>query len=1160
MPIQGNYSIEALTNLKVEDLETPLGIDVKQPNFSWQMGAPAGKRGYSQKAYQIIVKDEEGNVVWDTTKIKNDRSLGIQYDGEDLKATETYTWAITVWNQDGGTVVASSWFETGLLNANSNLSAWDGATWIGGGNEDLPFYAHYLSVFTIKYVLSIEPGSTKAGFVLNANDSRLMDKYKNIYQMENGWDESYVKFELDVSEVDDTENGLATLNVYRLGFVETDSATIPFRTVNIPLTKINHKNKHKEHHFIILSTFGAYEVFIDTVKEANIVFNGVVNPVGDNHDYLTHVGMLAEIGFSVDAGQKAIFRDVEVNHQRSPSNTLFKEDLTVENYTGIYKDAVNDPDSGVTITNGGLKIAGGKNGALIVKDPSRNSMPMLRTQFLTQEKRVKKARLYATARGIYEIYINGNRVGNDYFNPGYTQYNKTHMYQTYDVTKLIKIGENGIGAMLGEGWWSGLLNYGSNWNYFGDRQSLLAKLVITYDDGTSEVITTNSDEWKYFNDGPVRYSSFFMGEVYDGMKKASISGWSTTAYDDSKWKNAVKIPINDDTTWDGYHYDDMKLIGQTGENASIVKTLTAKSVKEVHPSVFVYDMGQNMVGVPRIIIRDGKANNKITMRFAEVMYPDLPEFEGNIGMIMQENLRAALNQDTYICQDGEQIIMPCFTFHGYRYIEVTGIKEALPLEAVQGIVISSISELDSSYTTSNPVVNKLWGNITWSMRGNFLSIPTDTPARNERMGWNGDISVFSSTATYLANVNQFLKRHNLANRDMQNSLGRYSDVTPVGPGFGGILWGSAGLTVPWEAYQQYGDITILEEHFDSMKKYMVYLDTRLNKTTGLIDEGPLGDWLSPEYSKTEDVLLWTAYHAYDLWIMAKVSEVLSYHNEAELFWKKYNERKEFFNRRFVDAQTKKTMTSDGILSDSQASYAVPLALGIFSDEYIPYVAEHLATTVTRENIDDAGVMRPAYSLMTGFIGTPEISQALSDNGYHDVAYRLLQKTSYPSWLYSVKNGATTIWERLNSYTVEEGFGGNNSMNSFNHYSFGAVGAWMYNHSLGIQRDPKNPGFKHFILQPTPDPDGLMTWAEGYYDSRYGRIHSAWSVGNGVFTYKATVPANTTATVYIPTNSVYTVTEDGKQITEVIGVKFLEFKNGKAIYKLESGSYDFCSSI
>jgi alpha-L-rhamnosidase len=442
----------------------------------------------------------------------------------------------------------------------------------------------------------------------------------------------------------------------------------------------------------------------------------------------------------------------------------------------------------------------------------------------------------------------------------------------------------------------------------------------------------------------------------------------------------------------------------------------------------------------------------------------------------------------------------------------------------------------------------------------FLSIPTDTPARNERMGWGGDISVFARTSTYLANVNEFLDRHLLALRDMQMDNGKFTDVAPVGGGFGGILWGSAGLTVAWEAYQQFGDTKLLADHYDAMADYMTFLDTKVDPKTGLINEGPLDDWLSPERGKTGNVNLWTAYHAYDLWIMSQIADVLGKSDDAQYYLEKSQERKAFFNERFVDSDTKKTIKADGSTADTQASYAVPLALNVFSKENIPYAAKHLAEAVKRKNTDDEGVTRPEYSLMTGFIGTASISEALSENGFNDIAYRLLQQTSYPSWLYSVENGATTIWERLNSYTVEDGFGGNNSMNSFNHYSFGAVGAWMMSHSLGIERDQDNPGFKHFILQPSPDPDGVMKNAKGHYDSMYGKIESAWEVKNSTLTYKVTVPANTTATLYLPTNNVNTVKEGNQPIKKTKGIKLVEFKNGKAVYELESGSYKFRSII
>jgi alpha-L-rhamnosidase len=593
-------------------------------------------------------------------------------------------------------------------------------------------------------------------------------------------------------------------------------------------------------------------------------------------------------------------------------------------------------------------------------------------------------------------------------------------------------------------------------------------------------------------------------------------------------------------------------------------------MKEVRKGVYVYNMGQNFVGVPKITIKNGKAGKKITLRFSEVLYPNLKESGTSVGMLMTENYRAALSQDIYTMVDGEQVFQPHFTSRGFQYIEVTGIDAPLPLEAVQGLSISSIRKLTASYETSNAKVNKLWSNLTWSNIDNFLTIPTDCPQRNERMGWSGDISIFSRTATYLSNADQFLTRHMLAMRDLQTAKGKFTDIAPVGGGFGGVLWGSAGITVAWETYRQYNDVALLKEHYDAMVKYMDYIETTINKETGLSSDGQLGDWLGPQNNQLGPDYLVTAYHVFDLGIMVKVAEVLNKKGDADKFLKRYNERKEFFNKTFVNADKKAVGLIGGGLfgprnvkpefkvADTQTPYAVGLALGVFSDENIPYMVENLKAAVERENKDDGGVTRPKYSLMTGFIGTAWISKALSDYGYPDLAYRVLQNEKYPSWLYAVDQGATTIWERLNGYTIENGFGGNNSMNSFNHYSFGAIGQWMMAYSLGIQRD--EPGFKQFILQPEPDPTGQMTWAKGYYDSDYGRINSSWKVEGENLTYNATVPANTTATLYLPTSAANSIKESGKPVTNAGNITFVKFEKGKAVYKLRSGNYVFSSKL
>lgn len=1181
-----------VTALKTEYATTPLGLDIPNPRFSWQMATSSSQRGLAQKAWQLSVFDESGDEVWNSGRTESDESLGIYYQGKPLQASTRYTWKLTVWDKEGRSSKSQSWFETGLLNP--SIEAWSGATWIGAGDQDLNFYAHYFSVFKIAYRLQLDEASQskKASFVFGANDRRLLDRNKNILGIQVGKDQSYIRFELDLTGLDVSPEGTAHLHIFRVGYGRADRPEVPLKSLAIPREQLHPGNRYEPQDFRIESNFGIANVFLGSVNltqnekigQGPFAGTGVnLNPMGEGNNYVSFP-MVNDIGFYVDSGQKALFSKVEIRNYRFPSNLLFQETFE-KPYKGIFSTFLGNPYSGLSLVSGGLIVEGKGNPALALADPSRNAAPMLRTVFSTQDKKIKKARLYVTARGIYELYLNGQRVGEDYFNPGLTQYNKTHMYQTYDVTEQIKSGlANALGVWLSEGWWSGNITFqGENWNFFGDRQSLLTKLVLTYEDETTQLVTSQPETWQVYLDGPVRYGSFFQGEVYDATKEKDISGWAEASYHAKAWKPAVEVPL-EGTAYIGtfqvrnakqvVSYENMKLIAQLGANPRIVKVLRPKSVEEVRPGVFVYDMGQNMVGIPKLTIKNGKPGQEIVLRFAEVRYPNMQEHGKEVGMIMLENIRAALAQDVWKLKGGDETVQPRFTFHGYRYLEVTGIDEALPLDAVEGLVISSIGEISSFYHTSNSLVNRFWENITWSLRGNFLSIPTDTPARNERMGWSGDINVFASAATFLADADLFLRRHMIAMRDMQREDGRFADVAPVGGGFGGTLWGSAGITLPWEVYRHYGDFEILKENYPAMKRYAYFLDTKVDSVSGILNEGPLGDWLSPENAKNDNTMLWTAYQVYNLEILAKSAKLLGLPEEEQDFSRRRAARMEFLNRKYFDSSGKTIKSGlvvagfggpppsaepqEGKPVDTQASYAVALHKNAISETNRAKVEQNLVETVERENVDDSGVTRPKYSLMTGFIGTASINEALSETGRHDLAYRLLQQTSYPSWLYPVINGATTIWERLNSYTVENGFGGNNSMNSFNHYSFGAVGAWMYTHSLGIQRDPKVPAFKRFILQPTPDPTGQMTFAEGYVDTPYGRIESSWKMEGKKLIYNATVPANTTATLFLPTTSLDAIQERGKSLDKVSGLKFLRMENGKAVIELSSGKYEFVS--
>lgn len=367
-----------------------------------------------------------------------------------------------------------------------------------------------------------------------------------------------------------------------------------------------------------------------------------VNPLGQGGDFIAFP-VVGEVGFALEDAKAFSGVKTDIRNFRSPENRLTSVKLDASRLKGVRK--------------------------WYVQDPSRNSMPMLRTEFATSSNKIKKARLYVTSRGIYEMYLNGQRVGKDYFNPGVTQYNKTHLYQVYDVTQLVQTGKNALGALLAEGWWSGGATYaGENWNFFGDRQSLLAQLVVTYEDGQQQTVVTSPDTWKYFNQGPVVYGSFFQGEVYDARKEQAIAGWSCPGYEDAAWKPAVEVTLENHVSQVGggnvpkvNDYSAFHLKAQYGQTVRAIQQLTARSVEEVRPGIFVYDMGQNMVGVPEITLHGMEAGREINLRYAEVKYPDLPRYAGNEGMIMLENIRAAMAQDKYITKGGEETIAPRFT-------------------------------------------------------------------------------------------------------------------------------------------------------------------------------------------------------------------------------------------------------------------------------------------------------------------------------------------------------------------------------------------------------------------------------------------------------------------------------------------------------------------
>lgn len=950
---------------------------------------------------------------------------------------------------------------------------WHGAQWIGAGDE-LPLYPQYLPVFKLE--CSFESNGLKNTVFFGANDERLSKSFLNKEHVEAAGGTSYIALELDGKQ------GKARL--LRRNYTDNEElATI--------ISEADYTEKKGTHKIDISCSLGNIEVDVDGQR----LFAKGVNPYGNGGDYMAYP-VLADIGLTSDGHIKGVFT---VRNFRSPNAVL----TTIE----------------------GLAAAPGDT---VFTSPAITGQPLLRSS-LKIEKKLRKATVKSSARGIYTLKINGKRSSDEYFAPGASQYNRTHYYDTADITGLLSQGDNTLEVQLAEGWWYGPATFiGDNWNFYGDRPSFLSLIVLEYEDGSVEYVPGKASRWEYSTDGPLVCGSFFQGEIYNAGAKA----------DKMTWHPAKEIPLDGTTpkkspdTWPmPGDYSDWRFIETYGPGVSAVDTLTAVSITRPRPGVFIYDMGQNHAGAPLICFRNTDAGKTVSMRYAEVLYPTTEKYASNAGEMMMENIRAAMAQDKYIAAGAPvETFSPRSTFHGYRYIEITGIDEALPLDDVRSVALSSIPRMTAHFECSDSSLNRLWKNIEWSTRSNFISVPTDCPQRNERMGWSGDISVFTPSANYLADADLFLRRHMQTMRDCQRPDGRFPDIAPTGFGFGGFLWGSAGIVLPYECWRHYGDTAIIAENYAAMKRYMDYVAEKcIDKTSGLLVQsrqwGDLGDWLSPEHDRNDKSLIWEAYYINCLRMMAEMAEKLGYNQDAENFGSLRENRISFFKNTYIDPETRKTRFSafepakQGRPVDTQISYVLPIAFSIVDPTADKGFAENFLTTVRRTSIADDGRECPLHSLMTGFIGTAQIMNAMSACGAVEDAYELLTSHGYPSWLYPVDQGATSIWERLNSYTIHDGFGTNNSMNSFNHYSFGAVAQWLMSTCAGIRRCDEGCGFAEFILEPTADPrpDGI-SYVSASYDSPWGTISSSWiKTGSGVI-YKFEIPEGCSARLRLPDSS------------------------------------------
>jgi len=762
------------------------------------------------------------------------------------------------------------------------------------------------------------------------------------------------------------------------------------------------------------------------------------------------------------------------------------------------------------------------------KDQKKLHLPPARYYRTTfkPEKKITRAIAHASALGIYDLHVNGQRIGDAHFAPGWTNYRKRAYYNTYDLTPLLTDSNNAIGAVVADGWYAGYVGYGklvgygpnkTGRNIYGKTPALMVEIHLTYEDGSTEVIGTDAT-WKTTT-GPETEADFLMGETYDARKE--ITGWATAAFDDSKWQSAIPAKDNgpvtetfiDKFTKEKREFGFIRppvLQAYPAQPVRAIEELPAKSVKNIKPGTWVFDLGQNIAGNVRLKVK-AKPGETFVLRFAEMLHPD--------GRIMTENLRQARSTDTYIAKgapEGETWT-PRFTFHGFQFVEVTGFATEPPLGSITGVVLHSDTPFSSGFECSDPVVTKVFQNAVWTQRGNWIDLPTDCPQRDERMGWTGDAQIYAASAAIHADVAAFFRKWLRELEDDVTKEGYYPSYAPYPFGHGGAVhgtaWSDAGVIVPHALWMATGDTSFFTAHWPAMTRFMDARKAQDTDLKGTAFGAPWGDWLNLD-DPTPHPYVELAYFAHTSRMMQEMAAAQGFKDEAA----KYSTWLETLRANF----RKQYLQPDGTIKpESQSAYVLALDCDLLTEP-----AERKAAGDRLAALIRAKASPKNTGMTTGFLGTKPLLPVLTATGHHDLALTLMQSRQYPSWGYEVENGATTIWERWNSYTKEHGFGGadgkmNAAMNSFSHYAFGAVTEWMMTTLAGIA--PAEPGYAKIRLHPhfpTAAPGAEpITWVKAHHDSPYGRISVSWKrEANGSLLYEATIPPNTTAELTLPKSS------------------------------------------
>lgn len=772
----------------------------------------------------------------------------------------------------------------------------------------------------------------------------------------------------------------------------------------------------------------------------------------------------------------------------------------------------------------------GQHGMKPWGDISRNDRTRLVARMLRKEfdvaRSVKRATVYMSGLGLSELYLNGDKVGDAVLSPGLTEYSKRTFYVTHDVTKQLQQGRNAVGVILGNG------------RYFAPRSKvpmetrtfgypkLLLQMHIDYTDGSSAEIISD-DTWKLTTNGPIRANNEYDGEEYDA--RLEMPGWAKAGFDDKTWRAAqlVKGPEG-------------VLAAEMIEPIRVTQTIKPIAMSEPKPGVYIYDMGQNMVGWCRLKV-SGPKGATVSVRHAEILKD---------GMLYLDNIRSAQVTNLYTLKgEGEEVYEPRFTYHGFRYVEVRGFPGTPTLASIEGRVVHDDVPRAGEFVSSNPLLNQIYQNIFWGVRGNYRSMPTDCPQRDERHGWLGDRSAESKGETYLFDVSALYSKWIDDIRDSQKDSGSIPDVAPYyWPIYSdNITWPGSYVIIPNSLREQYGDTRLIERHYPTMKMWVQHMGTFIKDD--LMPKDTYGDWCVPPESqhlihsqdpmrKTKGEILGTCYYYHILRLMEQYANLLAKPEDAKQFGALAERMKVAFNKKYFDAE--KAQYDNG----SQTSSVLPLAFGLVPDEYRQRVFDKLVQKITVETKSHIG---------TGLVGGQWLMRVLSDNGRADLAYTIASQKDYPSWGYMISKGATTIWELWNGDTADP------AMNSGNHVMLvGDLNIWMHEYLGGIRPDPKYPGFQRFVLRPYPVGD--LRFVKASHRSMHGLIESKWRREGNWLMLDVTVPTNTSATLYLPARAAGDVKESGRAAANAKGVKFLRMEKDTAVYELVSGKYSFVTRM